>query len=307
MSLAGAPREYSPVPKTENFQWYVEQVAQGEVHGHAITETLVSGRSEYQAYAIVRSALFGKMLVLDGDTQSSELDEQIYHESLVHPACVAFGGDPRRALILGGGEGASLRELLRLRGIERVTMVDIDGEVVQACRRHMPEWGAGAFEDARAETVIGDARSYVFASQQQYDVIIGDLTEPLSDSPSVQLHTPEMYRAIQARLSSGGVFALQASTSGPHNCTLHVQMIDRLREIFALVVPYSVYVPAFDTEWGFALCGSGFAVEQQTEAGARAAAAYAQSLPGLGYYDAVSHRRMFNLPRFLRDAYRGGA
>ena len=294
------------MPKTENFQWYVEQVAAGEIHGHAISETLVSGRSQYQAYAIVRSPLFGKMLVLDGDTQSSELDEQIYHESLVHPACVAFGGAPRRALILGGGEGASLRELLRVPGMQRVTMVDIDGEVVQACRQHLPEWGAGAFEDARAETVIGDARAYVFNSKEQFDVIIGDLTEPLSDSPSAQLHAPDMYRAIQARLSKGGVFALQASTSGPHNCTLHAQMVDRLREVFPVVVPYSVYVPAFDTEWGFALCGSGFASEPQTEAGVRAAGVYADGMAGLAYYDAVSHRRMFNLPRFLREAYKGG-
>src|SRR5579864_7994894 len=98
MSSAGAPREYSPVPKTENFQWYVEQVAAGEIHGHTITETLVAGRTAYQAYAIVRSPLFGKMLVLDGDTQSAELDEHIYHEALVHPACVAAA--PKRALIL---------------------------------------------------------------------------------------------------------------------------------------------------------------------------------------------------------------
>ncbi|HEV2037844.1 MAG TPA: methyltransferase domain-containing protein, partial [Candidatus Eremiobacteraceae bacterium] len=161
------------MPKTENSQWYVEQVGPGEIHGHALTRTIVSGSSQFQDFAIVESSLFGKMLVLDGDTQSSALDEHIYHEALVHPACVAAGGSPKRALILGGGEGATLRELLRVPGMGKVTMVDIDGEVVEVCRRHLPEWSAGAFEDSRAEIIIGDAKDYVFSSREQFDVIIG--------------------------------------------------------------------------------------------------------------------------------------
>jgi len=245
------------VPKTENFQWYVEQVGRGEIHGHALARTLTSGSSKFQDYAIVESPLFGKMLVLDGDTQSSALDEHIYHEALVHPACVACGGSPTRALILGGGEGATLRELLRVPGMAKVTMVDIDGEVVDVCRRHLPEWSAGAFEDSRVDVVIGDAKEYVFASREQFDVIIGDLTEPLEDSPSAELHTPQMYKAIRARLKPNGAYALQASMSGPHNYQLHARMVTRLKDVFSAVSPYSAYVPAFDTEWGFALCGGG--------------------------------------------------
>jgi spermidine synthase len=212
------------VPKTENFQWYVEQVADGEVHGHAISATLAQGRSSFQAYAIVVSPLFGKMLVLDGDTQSAQLDERIYHESLVHPACSAVGR-PRRALILGGAEGASLRELLRVPSLAKVTMVDIDGDVVSACRTHLPEWSDGAFEDPRAELIIGDAKAYVESSQEQFDVIIGDLTEPLEDSPSYGLHTASFYAKIRERLAPGGVYALQASMAGPHNSATHARMI----------------------------------------------------------------------------------
>lgn len=292
------------MPKTENFQWYVEQVAPGEIHGHALSHTLVSGQTPFQTYAIVVSALFGKMLVLDGDTQSAELDEHIYHEALVHPACVAAGGSPQRALVLGGGEGASLRELLRVPGIKKVTMVDIDGEVVEMCKRHLPEWSAGACADGRAETIIGDAKEYVYASREQFDVIIGDLTEPLADSPSVELHTPEMYRAIQARLAPGGIYALQTSMCGPHNLQVHALMIDRLRAAFARVYPYAAYVPAFDTEWGFALCGAGQGIGPASERGAQAAGEYAATLPTLQFYDEESHRRMFNLPRYLRAAYK---
>jgi len=287
------------VPKTENSQWYVEQVAAGETHGHALTATLVQGRSPFQAYAIVVSALFGKMLVLDGDTQSAALDEHIYHESLVHPAC-ALHGRPERALILGGAEGASLRELLRLPGMRRVTMVDIDGEVVQACRTHLPEWSNGAFDDPRSELIVGDAKAYLETSKEQFDVIVGDLTEPLEDSPSYGLHTVAFYQKIRERLAPRGLYALQASMAGPHNHQTHARMIATLRASFEHVAPYSTYVPAFDTEWGFALCGA--ALDAGSEAAAKSADSLAASL-GLRHYDGQTHRRMFNLPRYLRDAY----
>jgi len=287
------------LPKTENFQWYVEQVAPGEIHAHALTETLVSGKSIYQTYAVVQSSLFGKMLVLDGDTQSAALDEFIYHEALVHPAC-AHAGAPKRALILGGGEGASLRELLRVPSMAEVTMVDIDGEVVEACRRHLPEWSAGAFEDPRAELIIGDARAYVEGSSGKFDVIIGDLTEPLQDSPSYGLHTPAFYEQLRKRIAPGGAYALQTSMAGPHNFSLHARMIATLRGVFGSVLPYSVYMPAFDTEWGLALCSE--ASRPQAEA-AGAADRHAKACGGLRFYDAESHRGMFNLPRYLRDAY----
>ena len=299
------------MPKTENSQWYVEQVGNGEVHGHALAETLAAGRTDFQSYAVVVSPLFGKMLVLDGDTQSAALDEHIYHEALVHPACVACGGQPARALVLGGGEGATLRELLRVPTIRLATMVDIDREIVDICRRHLPEWNAGAFESPRAEVIIGDAREHVFASGEQFDVIIGDLTEPLEDSPSAQLHTPEMYAAIRKRLTATGVYALQASMSGPHNFRLHAHMIAGLRAAFESVLPYSVYIPAFDTEWGFALCSSArpelFADAAGTPALFEAIDRHVARCGGLRFYDAESHRRLFNVPRYLRDAYKEAA
>jgi spermidine synthase len=292
------------LPKTENSQWYVEQVGPGEVHGHALTATLASGQSSFQTYAIVASPLFGTMLVLDGDTQSAELDEYIYHEALVHPACAAVGA-PERALILGGGEGATLRELLRVPSMRKVTMVDIDGVIVEACRKHMPQWSAGAFDDPRTELIIGDAKAYVERSVEGFDVIIGDLTEPLEDSPSYGLHTVAMYERIRARLKPGGCYALQTSMAGPHNFALHARMIATLRRAFPAVAPYTVYVPAFDTQWGLALCGG--QVDARSDAAAARAAAHAAACGGLRFYDAESHRGMFNLARYLRDAYAAAA
>jgi spermidine synthase len=260
----------------------------------------VQGRSPFQTYAIVESALFGKMLVLDGDTQSSALDEHIYHESLTHPACAA-ASQPERILILGGGEGATLREVLRVPSVKSATMVDIDGEVVELCRRHLPEWAAGAFADARTQLVIGDAKAYVEGGDEQFDVILGDLTEPLQDSPSRMLHSAAFYGRIRQRLRPGGVFALQTSMAGPHNCGLHAKMVVKLSTVFESVAPYSVYVPAFDTEWGFALCAQ--TLDVHSAAAAAKAQQHAAACGGLKYYDAESHRRLFNLPRYLRDAY----
>jgi len=287
------------VPKTENSQWYVEQVADGELHSHALSNTLVQGRSQYQSYAIVESPLFGKMLVLDGDTQSAALDEHIYHESLVHPACAA-AGSPRSALILGGGEGATLRELLRVPSIQRVVMIDIDGEVVEACRRSMPEWSAGAFEDPRTELIVGDAKAYVERSTETFDVVLSDLTEPLEDSPSYGLHTVAFYRATRTRVARGGAYAIQTSMAGPHNFGLHARMIATLRAAWPAVAPYTAYVPAFDTEWGFALCAD--KVDVLSDNASLRADDVARAC-GLRHYDGQTQRRMFNLPRYLRDAY----
>jgi spermidine synthase len=239
------------------------------------------------------------MLVLDGDTQSAALDEHIYHESLVHPACAAHGR-AQRALILGGAEGASLRELLRAPGMRKVTMVDIDGEVVAACRKYLPEWSAGAFDDPRAELIVGDAKAYVESTSERFDVVIGDLTEPLEDSPSFGLHTVEFYRRIRDILAPGGIYALQASMAGPHNHQTHARMVATLRSAFESVYPYAQYVPAFDTQWGFALCGA--STDALSEAAASTAERYAKIL-GLRHYDGQTHRGMFNLPRYLRDAY----
>jgi spermidine synthase len=156
------------------------------------------------------------MLVLDGDTQSSQHDEKIYHESLVGPA-MASTDDRSEILILGGGEGATLREVLRHPAVRRCTMVDIDGEVVELSKKFLPEWSDGAFDDSRARVIIGDALAFLKEDTGTYGVVISDLTEPLPDSPSFPLFNGEVFSDIKKRLAPGGVYVLQASTAGFHN------------------------------------------------------------------------------------------
>ncbi|MGR4064613.1 MAG: spermidine synthase, partial [Vulcanimicrobiaceae bacterium] len=200
------------MPKTEHWQWYVEEFFPTEFHHHAVERVYYSGRSPFQQIAVIETPVFGKMLVLDGDTQSSLRDEKIYHESLVHPA-MAGARERGDVLILGGGEGATLREVLRFPGVRRCTMVDIDGDVVELCKKYLPEWSDGAFENPRARVIVGDALRFLKEDGGRYGVIVSDLTEPLADSPSNPLFCDEVFRDIKARLTDGGIYVLQASTA----------------------------------------------------------------------------------------------
>ena len=285
------------MPKTQHFAWYVEEFAPTEAHHHAIDELYFSGRTAFQSVAVLRTPTFGKMLVLDGDTQSSQHDEKIYHESLVHPALASID-DRSDVLILGGGEGATLREVLRHRDVRRCTMVDIDGEVVELSRKYLPEWSAGAFDDPRARLIIGDALAFLKDDRDVYGAIISDLTEPLADSPSFPLFNSEVFGDIRARLRPGGVYVLQASTAGFHNMTLHAKMARSLRAHFKHVVSFYTHVPAFDNDWAFIACSDS---RDLAELDPHVIEAYVNELRGENYfYDAQTHRRIFSLPLYLR-------
>ena len=285
------------MPKTEHWQWYVERFAPTEEHHHAVEETYFSGRSAFQDIAVIRTAPFGKMLVLDGDTQSSQADEKIYHESLVQPALAATG-DLRDVLVLGGGEGATLREVLRHPGVRRCTMVDIDGDVVALSKKYLSEWADGAFEDSRARVIVGDALAFLRDDRDTYGAIVSDLTEPLADSPSSPLFCDAVFRDIKARLEPAGVYVLQASTAGFHNMSVHAKMARTLQAHYRYVRSFYTHVPALDNDWAFIACSD--AVDVANLAPERIAA-YVEELRGENYfYDAQTHRRIFSLPLYLR-------
>jgi spermidine synthase len=287
------------MPKTENWQWYVEQFAPTEQHHHAVARVYYAGRSQFQDIGVIGTAVFGKMLILDGDTQSSQADEKIYHEALVHPA-MAGAPDRSEVLILGGGEGATLREVLRHPTVRRATMVDIDGEVVELSKQYLPEWSAGAFGEPRARVIIGDALRFLAEDKDRYGVIISDLTEPLEDSPSNPLFCDAVFRDIKNRLAPGGVYVLQASTAGFHNLSLHAKMARTLRKYYKHVVSYYTHVPAFDNDWAFIACSDSVDLSRLDEGQIEP---YCNELRGENFfYDAETHRRIFALPLYLRRA-----
>jgi spermidine synthase len=291
------------MPKTQTWHWYVEEFAPTEQHHHAVDELYYSGRSDFQQIAVLRSPVFGKMLVIDGDTQSAQADERIYHEALVHPA-LAGAADRREVLVLGGGEGATLREVLRCADVARCTMVDIDALVVELAKKYLPEWSEGAFEDPRARVIVGDALDFMRANSDRYGVILSDLTEPLEDSPSHPLFNDAVFELIKSRLAAGGVYVLQASTGAALNAALHCKMARTLRRHYAHVVSFVTHVPAFDTEWAFLACSDGVDLAALD---ADRIEAYCERLRGESFfYDAVTHRRLFALPLYLRRMLAGG-
>ncbi len=241
------------MPKTEHWQWYVEEFFPTEQHHHAIERVYFAGKTAFQTVGVIETPVLGKMLILDGDTQSAQRDEKIYHETLVHPA-MASAPDRSNVLILGGGEGATLREVLRHPQVRTCTMVDIDGQVIDLAKRFLPEWSAGAFDDARARVIVGDALAFVRDDAERYGVIISDLTEPLEDSPSNALFCGPVFENIKTRLTPGGVYVLQASTAGFHNMSLHAKMARTLRGYYRFVRSFFTHVPAFDNDWAFIAC-----------------------------------------------------
>jgi len=286
------------MPKTEHWQWYVEASAPTEQHHHAVETVYYAGRSPFQQVAVISTPVFGKMLILDGDTQSSQGDEKIYHESLVHPA-MAAALDRSQVLILGGGEGATLREVLRHPEVVRATMVDIDGLVVELSKRYLPEWADGAFDDPRARVIVGDALAFMRTDNQRYGVIISDLTEPLEDSPSNILFNEDVFALIKSRLSQDGVYVLQASTAAFHNASLHCKMARTLRRHYRHVTSFFTHVPAFDTDWAFLACSDRVDLASLASADVDA---YCARLRGENFfYDGETHRRLFALPRYLRQ------
>src|SRR5262245_40929156 len=204
------PRRASPRMAPQSpYKWFFETTTSVEGHAHAIVRTVVALRTEFQQMEILETASYGKCLVLDGRIQSSVADDFIYHETLVHPAMVLHP-HPESALVIGGGEGATLREILRYPSIRRAVMVDIDQRVVEACRQHLPEMHQGAFEDRRTELRHEDARGWLERTSERFDVAIVDLTEPLEAGPACLLFTREFYQLLSDRLTPHGTLALQA-------------------------------------------------------------------------------------------------
>ncbi|MCJ2541388.1 fused MFS/spermidine synthase [Thermostichus vulcanus] len=227
----------------------------GSVRG--ITRILAYRRTPFQEMLIVETGAYGKGLVLDGRWQSTTADEFLYHEALVHPALlqvVQGGGIPKRILVLGGAEGATVREVLRWRSVEQVVMVDIDGEVVEACREHLPEMHQGALEDARVQVVIADALEFLHHTGPIWDVILSDLSDPIESGPAYRLFTQEFFRQIRSKLQPDGAFVVQAGPVGPVEFRQHTRIIHTLQTVFAAVQSYAIYTPTYGGPLGFALC-----------------------------------------------------
>lgn len=252
---ATVPRVVPGGPDEPAFR-FAEFITPADRYEHDLAEVYVEGTSKFQDYLIGRSETWGRMLVLDGVVQSTEADEFIYHEGIVHPACYAAAASApvRDALILGGGEGACLREVLRWRSLEKVTMVDIDAEVVSACRANLPEHHRGAFDDPRVTLLHGDAVSFLRAlPDASLDIVVSDMTDPVEDGPSTFCFTVEYFAEVARVLRPHGVVAVQAGPASPIEIALHAKVIRTMGAVFPSVIPYAVDAPCYGRDLGFVI------------------------------------------------------
>lgn len=306
-----------------------EDVAPGLRLEMDLNKIFFDGESEFQKIDVVET-YFGKTLVTDGKTQSAQLDEFAYHESLVHPSLLrsAFTGNPPKSVFIGGGgELATAREVLRHKSVERCVMVDIDGKVIEVCKKFLPEWGGETVtSNKRFELVIGDAHKWMMETEEKFDVIIMDISDPIEAGPGIMLYTKEFYEHALTRLNMpGGVFVTQSGTAdavpAAHqsdrttDTSCYGPIHNTLRSVFDCVVPYSTNIPSFGGDWGFMMAFQAppgkddkalvekewkfpsspavidDLIEQQIEGGA----------DELGLYDGDSHVGMFSLTKALRN------
>ncbi len=285
----------------QQYKWFFETTTPVEGHVHAIARTIVARRTKFQLMEILETLSYGKCLILDGRIQSSQADEFIYHEALVHPGLLAHPA-PARAMVIGGGEGATVREILRHRSITDCLMIDIDGEVVEECRRHLPEMHQGAFEDPRTRLLHEDARAYLERTQERFDLIVVDLVEPLEEGPACLLFTREFYTLIRERLTERGVMTMQAGMTKVNEMAFYGAIHRTLSEVFPVVAPYQAFISCFGTPWGFMLAGKGHDPRRQTPDEVDRLLAERLNPADLGYWDGEAHLHSFRLPKFLRRA-----
>jgi spermidine synthase len=285
---------------SQSYKWFLETTTPVEGHMHAIRRTIVHVHTKFQEMEILETAAYGKCLILDGRIQSSQADEFIYHEALVHPGLL-LPPAPARALVIGGGEGATLREILRHRTIARAVMVDIDEEVVEACRRHLPEMHQGAFDDPRTEVRHEDARAYLERTDERFDLVVVDLTEPLEEGPACLLFTREFYALIRDRLTPRGAMTMQAGMTKVGETEFFSAVHRTLREVFPAVAGYQTFVSCYGAPWGFMVASRGTDPRSFTpEAVDRLIRE--RVIGELRYWDGQTHTHAFSLPKHIRAA-----
>jgi spermidine synthase len=266
------------------------------VYGFPRARRIASVASAHQRIEVWETPQLGVLFTLDGRPMTSAGDEFVYHECMVHPAALAHP-EPKRALVLGGGDGGAARQLLMHPSIERIVIAELDAQVVEMARRHLHAVHGGALDDTRVELVIGDAAHFVAATKEQFDLVVFDLTPP--DSPAAELYTPAFYSRLKTALSAHA--ALSMHLGSPHfHAERAAGLLRGLRESFAFVEVMSAFVPLYGSLWLMALASDTLdaAALFKHDVEERLAA---RRIDGLRYYCAALHPALFALPHAVRD------
>lgn len=276
--------------------WFDETDADDLVIRFAVERSVVRQKTEFQELAIFDSARFGRALALDGIVQLTEADEAAYHEMIAHVPLLAHGS-ARRVLVIGGGDGGTLREVMK-HPVEQVVLVELDRQVVELCREHMPSIHAGAFDDPRLELHFADGVDFVARCERQFDVILVDSTDPLPGPGEVLFGEP-FYADCRRVLAPGGILISQFGM--PFLYPEAVRAARRnLAACFADATFYIVAVPVF--AGGYMAFGWAGESASQREVPVETLAERL-SVSGVAprFYTPAFHRAAFVLPRPIAD------
>ena len=284
-----------PAPEQEGDGWVMEQLGDGARFGYR-ARSLESRQTAYQKLELLQTPQFGKVLRLDERFMTSEDEEFFYHEALVHPAALAHAA-PRRAMVLGGGDGGAARQLLKHPGIERVLLAELDEAVVRTAREHLQSVHQGALADARVEVRIGDGMALIDTIDERFDLLLMDLTDP--DTPASELYSAAAFTRMKRVLAPGGALVLHLGSPVFHPQQV-AALAARLRQQFAVVRCYGLYIPLYGAYWGLAVAsdeldpaavGPAQLDERMRQRGLRE----------LHYYNAEVHGALFALPNYYRQ------
>ena len=276
--------------------WY-ETLHTGFGQYFSVDKVLYREQTGHQDLIIFENAALGRVMALDGVVQTTERDEFIYHEMMTHVPLFAHG-NARRVLIIGGGDGAMLREVSRHKGIEQITMVEIDAGVVTFCQQYLPNHSAGAYDDPRFRLVIEDGVNFVSSCREKFDVIISDCTDPIG--PGESLFTSEFYQGCRRCLNENGIFVAQNGVS----FLQQDEAVNSHRKLSHYFSDVSFYQAAIPTYYGgimtFAWASNNPALRQLDTATLKSRFDAANLT--CRYYNPAIHTGSFALPQYLLNA-----
>jgi len=274
--------------------WFNETLYKGFRQSHEVKKVLFEGRSKYQKVGVFESGRFGRVLALDGVVQCTEGDEFVYHEMLTHLPILAHG-KVESVLIIGGGDGGILEEVLKHKSVKRATMVEIDGEVIEVAKKYLPKICGKAFSDKRTNLIVGDGAAYVAETKNRYDLVIVDRPDPVG--PATVLFSEGFYRNCRRVMKPGAILVAQNGVPHMQGPEL-TEAIKLFQKIWAESGSYLAVVPTY-------VCGfmsMTWASDRDiTDVDPRQVFARFDKarLPALRYYNPEIHFAAFALPNFV--------
>lgn len=277
------------------YPWVMERLTDDAAFGlraHNVQRT----QTPFQTLEMMDTPSFGRVMRLDDCFMTSERDEFFYHECMAHPAAMAHP-QPQQALIIGGGDGGLAEELLKHNTLQRVVLAELDEAVIEASKAQLHAVHRNVWDDARLQLQIGDGMAYVDSTHERFDLICMDLTDP--DTPAGSLYSAAALQRMQRVLKPGGALVLHLGSP-----VFHPEQVRRLsatlRQAFAQVACYGVYVPLYGAYWGMAVC-SDTLQPASVSADTIAQRLVTRGVGDLQYYNADVHGALFALPNYYRQ------